>query len=147
MAFIFEWNSTDEDAVAEVDQARAGVLLDDLLRACRGRRGVAPRPRYGIVSNGPSSQPNPQRIALSMSARSCAICGATRLRVVERRNERRAKESSDLVVALDERADSLADVCRCFVRRRARASRAGCFGRYSIDAGSSVRISPSAAFL
>ena len=60
-----------QHAVAHVDQARAGVLpYDAELEA--GGWGSGPSgfaASAARVSNGPSSQPNPHRIALSMSPR------------------------------------------------------------------------------
>ena len=110
-----------EHAVAEIDQARAGVPADDAaafawrregpadpaaagatrvdsssMRSAGSRPSPVPRSRSGgiragahasmtrsmpiasHVSNGPSSQPKPQRIARSTSSMECAIVGVTR---------------------------------------------------------------------
>ena len=74
IAFIFEWNSTCEHAVAEVDQAGAGVLLDDASpdvassqlgarsRSRESGRGVGRLGRSAAqrrVSNGPAPSRSP----------------------------------------------------------------------------------------
>ncbi len=57
MAFIFEWNSHGEHAVAEIDEAGAGVLLHDPVVAHRFGEDEQTRParRVGhaqLVSSG-----------------------------------------------------------------------------------------------
>ena len=134
-----------EHAVADVDQARAGITAHDLLSILRGcevstpastrgsgplRNRVSPNtPSRSPSSNGPSGQPNPHRIARSTSSIEYAMAGATRVHI-DQRHERLVQEFANLVVAGEQRTRPLTDVIdrpcgleRWQLRRHCRADR------------------------
>src|SRR5262245_35741094 len=98
-----------EDAVAEIDQARARILLDDVFRtrwsdACRFPTEVS----QGFERPKLPPEPPPH----------CVIDVATVVRdhwcdafgIFERRNERRPQKLAHFVLTVDERSNSLADI-------------------------------------
>ena len=184
IAFILRVELDREHAVADVDEARAGVLLDDaraILRVAQNlqlRRGGALRRRaaaagrtiaaatvrtpleqlradlardleHALDADRISNLERSELPSKSPSHHAIHIVGGVRdrrrhpRRIDQCRRQRLAQELADLVVAVEERPDPLADVgdrARRFERRQ--IGPVVC-GRYSSVAGSIVRISDS----
>ena len=144
-----------EHAVAEIDQARAGVLARRTWRR-RWHGGAAPgsgaasRCAVGRALQLRTASQRLERTELPAEApphRAIDVVDRVgdlrrdRCGVVERRHERVAQERADLVLRRRTASGCARRRSRSLRAASSDGSRAGCFGRYSSVAGSSVRIS------
>src|SRR5215510_3430117 len=98
-----------QDTIAEIDQAGTGVLLDDVLRGCgSGARRLPAEIAQGFEwAELPAESPAHGVVHIPAVMRDF---GCDALGIFERRNQRRAQKLADLVLAIDQRSNSLADV-------------------------------------
>ncbi len=161
-----------EHAIADIDQARAGVALDDRRPRFRGTKELetsAARSGSGVpaalqLAAGVRLQdlvhadrpPGFERSQLPAEAPAHGAIDVARrsARCRGRRAPHRRASAPACRAGTGRPCRRRETACGCARRRRrwharlrADGSRAGCCARYVIDAGSSVRISPFASFL